>query len=151
MSLLATCYFRSGDISHAYALLSKCIGASQLRLHTPKARFLLAKCCYLLEKFSEAEDALIGRIVTFGSGGANNTNNTNTTINQSNQQSGQIGNTSLLSTTGNILASTPAPNVSTIASSTTGHILDPTNNPDLLAGFGELESFAYELLANVCM
>lgn len=52
--LLATCYYRSGRIRQAHALLSKKAPSSA------QCRFLLAKCCYDLEKFAEAEAAIIG-------------------------------------------------------------------------------------------
>ncbi|XP_077281606.1 cell division cycle protein 27 [Temnothorax americanus] len=52
--LLATCYYRSGRIRQAYALLS------QKAPSTAQCRFLLAKCCYDLEKYAEAEAAIIG-------------------------------------------------------------------------------------------
>jgi len=42
--LLATCYYRSGRIRQAYALLSQKAPISA------QCRFLLAKCCYDLEK-----------------------------------------------------------------------------------------------------
>lgn len=42
--LLATCYYRSGRIRQAYALLS------QKAPNSAQCRFLLAKCCYDLEK-----------------------------------------------------------------------------------------------------
>lgn len=52
--LLATCYYRSGRIRQAHGLLSKkAPGTSQ-------CRFLLAKCCYDLEKYAEAEAAIVG-------------------------------------------------------------------------------------------
>lgn len=52
--LLATCYYRSGRIRQAQALLSK------KSPNSPQCRFLLAKCCYDLEKYAEAEAAIIG-------------------------------------------------------------------------------------------
>ncbi|KOX68019.1 Cell division cycle protein 27 like protein [Melipona quadrifasciata] len=52
--LLATCYYRSGRIRQAYALLSK------KAPNSAQCRFLLAKCCYDLEKYAEAEAAIIG-------------------------------------------------------------------------------------------
>ncbi|XP_015587728.1 cell division cycle protein 27 homolog isoform X2 [Cephus cinctus] len=52
--LLATCYYRSGRIRQAHALLSKKAPSSS------QCRFLLAKCCYDLEKYAEAEAAIIG-------------------------------------------------------------------------------------------
>lgn len=52
--LLATCYYRSGRIRQAYALLS------QKAPNSAQCRFLLAKCCYDLEKYAEAEAAIIG-------------------------------------------------------------------------------------------
>ncbi|XP_031830400.1 cell division cycle protein 27 isoform X2 [Nomia melanderi] len=52
--LLATCYYRSGQVRQAYALLSKKAPSSA------QCRFLLAKCCYDLEKYAEAEAAIIG-------------------------------------------------------------------------------------------
>lgn len=42
--LLATCYYRSGRIRQAYALLT------QKARNSAQCRFLLAKCCYDLEK-----------------------------------------------------------------------------------------------------
>ena len=42
--LLATCYFRNGQLHQAYDILRK--HESKL----PKNRFLLAKCCMKLEK-----------------------------------------------------------------------------------------------------
>lgn len=42
--LLATCYYRSGRVRQAYALLSQKAPSSA------QCRFLLAKCCYDLEK-----------------------------------------------------------------------------------------------------
>ncbi|KAH0954146.1 hypothetical protein HN011_012141 [Eciton burchellii] len=52
--LLATCYYRSGRIRQAYALLSQKAPISA------QCRFLLAKCCYDLEKYAETEAAIIG-------------------------------------------------------------------------------------------
>ncbi|KYN01396.1 Cell division cycle protein 27 like protein [Cyphomyrmex costatus] len=52
--LLATCYYRSGRVRQAYALLSQKAPSSA------QCRFLLAKCCYDLEKYAEAEAAIIG-------------------------------------------------------------------------------------------
>ncbi|XP_014206704.1 cell division cycle protein 27 homolog isoform X2 [Copidosoma floridanum] len=52
--LLATCYYRSGKVRQAQGLLSK------RSLSSPQCRFLLAKCCYDLEKYAEAEAAIIG-------------------------------------------------------------------------------------------
>ncbi|XP_033221326.1 cell division cycle protein 27 homolog isoform X2 [Belonocnema kinseyi] len=52
--LLATCYYRSGKVRQAHALLSKKTPTS------PQCRFLLAKCCYDLEKYADAEAAIIG-------------------------------------------------------------------------------------------
>jgi anaphase-promoting complex subunit 3 len=52
--LLSTCYYRSGRIRQAEALLSK------RSLSSPQCRFLLAKCCYDLEKYAEAEAAIVG-------------------------------------------------------------------------------------------
>ncbi|CAK9823846.1 Cell division cycle protein 27 homolog [Anthophora retusa] len=52
--LLATCYYRSGRVKQAYALLSK------KAPNSAQCRFLLAKCCYDLEKYAEAEAAIIG-------------------------------------------------------------------------------------------
>ncbi|XP_012055231.1 PREDICTED: cell division cycle protein 27 homolog [Atta cephalotes] len=52
--LLATCYYRSGRVRQAYALLS------QKAPNSAQCRFLLAKCCYDLEKYAEAEAAIIG-------------------------------------------------------------------------------------------
>ncbi|XP_051171855.1 cell division cycle protein 27 homolog [Leptopilina boulardi] len=52
--LLATCYYRAGKVRQAHALLSKKTPTS------PQCRFLLAKCCYELEKYADAEAAIIG-------------------------------------------------------------------------------------------
>ncbi|XP_046434803.1 cell division cycle protein 27 homolog [Neodiprion pinetum] len=52
--LLATCYYRSGRVRQAHALLTKKAPSSS------QCRFLLAKCCYDLEKYAEAEAAIIG-------------------------------------------------------------------------------------------
>ncbi|XP_032689965.1 cell division cycle protein 27 homolog [Odontomachus brunneus] len=52
--LLATCYYRSGRVRQAYALLS------QKARNSAQCRFLLAKCCYDLEKYAEAEATIIG-------------------------------------------------------------------------------------------
>ncbi|XP_011338438.1 cell division cycle protein 27 homolog isoform X2 [Ooceraea biroi] len=52
--LLATCYYRSGRVRQAYALLSQKAPISA------QCRFLLARCCYDLEKYAEAEAAIIG-------------------------------------------------------------------------------------------
>ena len=52
--LLATCYYRSGRVRQAQALLSK------RSLSSPQCRFLLAKCCYDLEKYAQAEAAIVG-------------------------------------------------------------------------------------------
>lgn len=52
--LLATCYYRSGRVRQAQALLMN------RSLSSPQCRFLLAKCCYDLEKFAEAEAAIQG-------------------------------------------------------------------------------------------
>lgn len=52
--LLATCYYRAGRIRQAYGLLTKKSPS------TPQCRFLLAKCCYDLEKWAEAEAAIVG-------------------------------------------------------------------------------------------
>ncbi|KAH0549397.1 cell division cycle protein 27 homolog isoform X1 [Cotesia glomerata] len=52
--LLATCYYRAGRVRQAYGLLTKKSPS------TPQCRFLLAKCCYDLEKWAEAEAAIVG-------------------------------------------------------------------------------------------
>ncbi|XP_012284910.1 cell division cycle protein 27 homolog [Orussus abietinus] len=52
--LLATCYYRSGRVRQAHALLSKKSPSSS------QCRFLLAKCSYDLEKYAEAEAAVTG-------------------------------------------------------------------------------------------
>eukprot|EP00730_Choanoeca_flexa_P000915 TRINITY_DN10397_c0_g1_i4.p1 TRINITY_DN10397_c0_g1~~TRINITY_DN10397_c0_g1_i4.p1 ORF type:complete len:866 (+),score=196.81 TRINITY_DN10397_c0_g1_i4:3-2600(+) len=52
--LLGQCYFRSGQISRAYAVLKACT--------LPKARYLFALCCYKLEKYCDGELALNGEL-----------------------------------------------------------------------------------------
>ncbi|XP_015119214.1 cell division cycle protein 27 homolog [Diachasma alloeum] len=52
--LLATCYYRSGRVRQAHGLLSKKAPSSS------QCRFLLAKCCFDLEKYAEAEAAILG-------------------------------------------------------------------------------------------
>lgn len=52
--LLATCYYRSGKVRQAQGLLSK------KSLSSSQCKFLLAKCCYDLEKYAEAEAAING-------------------------------------------------------------------------------------------
>ncbi|KAK0180246.1 hypothetical protein PV327_005911 [Microctonus hyperodae] len=52
--LLATCYYRAGRVRQAHGLLSKKSPSSS------QCRFLLAKCCYDLEKYAEAEAAIVG-------------------------------------------------------------------------------------------
>ncbi len=56
MYLLATCYYRSGKANAAYSILSS------IDCKTSQCQILLARCCLDLKKFSEAEEALIGRI-----------------------------------------------------------------------------------------
>ncbi|XP_034937332.1 cell division cycle protein 27 homolog [Chelonus insularis] len=51
--LLATCYYRAGRVRQAHGLLSKKAPSSS------QCRFLLAKCCYDLEKYAEAEAAIV--------------------------------------------------------------------------------------------
>ncbi|RLN69194.1 hypothetical protein BBJ28_00015222, partial [Nothophytophthora sp. Chile5] len=50
--LLATCYYRSGQVTRAMAVLS---GAKR-----PENRYLLATCCFQQGKLTEAENALLG-------------------------------------------------------------------------------------------
>lgn len=52
--LLATCYYRSGRVRQAHGLLSKKASTSS------QCRFLLAKCCFDLEKYSGAEAVIVG-------------------------------------------------------------------------------------------
>ncbi|CAH1998934.1 unnamed protein product [Acanthoscelides obtectus] len=52
--LLATAYFRSGLKDHAYFILKDRTGTS------PKCRYLFGICAYELEKYAEAEAALLG-------------------------------------------------------------------------------------------
>lgn len=53
LHLLATCHYRAGNTASAYTLL-------QMRgCCTPQARYLLARCCLDLRKFTEAELALL--------------------------------------------------------------------------------------------
>lgn len=50
--LLATCYYRSGDVHQAYWLLK-----SQGTI-SPQSKYLLSKCAYDLKKYQDAETAL---------------------------------------------------------------------------------------------
>ncbi|OXU22808.1 hypothetical protein TSAR_004612 [Trichomalopsis sarcophagae] len=52
--LLATSYYRAGKVRQAQALLSK------RSLTSPQCKFLLAKCCYDLGMYAEAEAAIVG-------------------------------------------------------------------------------------------
>ena len=52
--LFALAAYHSNEVNHAYYLLQGC---KQL----PEARYLLAKCCFALTKWEEAEDALAPR------------------------------------------------------------------------------------------
>ncbi|XP_064474918.1 cell division cycle protein 27 homolog isoform X2 [Ornithodoros turicata] len=56
LHLLATCHYRAGNPSSAYSLLQR------QGVHTPQARYLLARCCLDLRKFAEAELALLSGI-----------------------------------------------------------------------------------------
>ncbi|XP_060584098.1 cell division cycle protein 27 homolog [Ruditapes philippinarum] len=56
--LLATCYFRSGKQRQTYALLQK------RGYNSPELKYLYAKCCMHVEKFSDAEFVLAGNILT---------------------------------------------------------------------------------------
>jgi len=55
--LLATCYYRQGRLDQTHHLLTK------EGVTTPSAKFLLAKVCSDLKKFSEAESVLRGPLV----------------------------------------------------------------------------------------
>lgn len=52
--LLATCYYRAGRIGAAYSILKR------KGCHSPQCRFLYARCCVDLKKFSEAEFSITG-------------------------------------------------------------------------------------------
>ncbi|XP_033114758.1 cell division cycle protein 27 homolog isoform X2 [Anneissia japonica] len=56
--LLATCYFRSGKPNRAYALLT------DKGCRTPQCKYLLARCCLQLKKYSEGETILAGSVLT---------------------------------------------------------------------------------------
>ncbi|GFY62860.1 cell division cycle protein 27 homolog [Trichonephila inaurata madagascariensis] len=52
--LLATCYYRAGRIGAAYSVLKR------KGCHSSQCRFLYARCCVDLKKFSEAEFSITG-------------------------------------------------------------------------------------------
>ncbi|XP_042895804.1 cell division cycle protein 27 homolog isoform X2 [Parasteatoda tepidariorum] len=52
--LLATCYYRAGRTGAAYSVLKR------KGCHSPQCRFLFARCCVDLKKFSEGEFAIAG-------------------------------------------------------------------------------------------
>ncbi|GFT11332.1 cell division cycle protein 27 homolog [Trichonephila clavipes] len=52
--LLATCYYRAGRIGAAYSVLKR------KGCHNSQCRFLYARCCVDLKKFSEAEFSITG-------------------------------------------------------------------------------------------
>ncbi|XP_054717235.1 cell division cycle protein 27 homolog [Uloborus diversus] len=57
LHLLATCYYRAGRTAAAYSLLKR------KGCRSPQCRFLFAKCCFDLKKFSEAEFSITGNAV----------------------------------------------------------------------------------------
>ncbi|KAK4876513.1 hypothetical protein RN001_009019 [Aquatica leii] len=52
--ILATAYYRSGKIDHAYHVLKNRLESSR------QCRYLLGNCAYEMQKYSEAEEALLG-------------------------------------------------------------------------------------------
>ena len=60
LHLLATCYYRSGQVHQAYDILSKNDSS------TAENRFLLAKCCVDLEKTHEAELSIVQDVLDPG-------------------------------------------------------------------------------------
>jgi len=78
--LLALSHFRSGPRSlRAYHLLK------ERHLRTPKAKYLLAKCCLDLSKYSEAESVLTSDFFSNSSSRtSNSTNLTNSAQGQTN-------------------------------------------------------------------
>ncbi len=80
MYLLALSHFRSGPRSlRAYHLLK------ERHLRTPKAKYLLAKCCLDLSKYSEAESVLTSDFFSNSSSRtSNSTNLTNSAQGQTN-------------------------------------------------------------------
>jgi len=58
LHLLATCYYRSGQINQAYMLLEKS------SCQTSQCKYLMARCCVDIKKFAEAEKLLAGTILT---------------------------------------------------------------------------------------
>ncbi|KAK4876511.1 hypothetical protein RN001_009017 [Aquatica leii] len=59
--ILATAYYRSGKIDHAYHVLKDRPESS------PQCRYLLGNCAYEMQKYSEAEEALLENRVTSSS------------------------------------------------------------------------------------
>ncbi|CAG0919731.1 unnamed protein product [Notodromas monacha] len=51
---LATCYYKAGDTLQAYDVLSKC------PVSKPASKYLLARCCWKINRLQEAEAALVG-------------------------------------------------------------------------------------------
>jgi hypothetical protein len=51
--LLAVCHYRSGKAQKALSVLD------DVKLHTPCTKYLTAKCCYDLEQYGRAEEALL--------------------------------------------------------------------------------------------
>ncbi|XP_062587206.1 cell division cycle protein 27 homolog, partial [Saccostrea cucullata] len=54
--LLATCYYRAGQLMQTYGLLQK------QGCPTPQCKYLMARCCMDVGKLSEAEEVLTGNI-----------------------------------------------------------------------------------------
>ncbi|KAF5269999.1 hypothetical protein FQR65_LT05798 [Abscondita terminalis] len=59
--MLATAYYRSGKVDHAYHVLKDRPESSA------QCRYLLGNCAYEMQKYSEAETALLGGDVSFSS------------------------------------------------------------------------------------
>ncbi|KAK4876512.1 hypothetical protein RN001_009018 [Aquatica leii] len=59
--ILATAYYRSGKIDHTYHVLKNRPESS------PQCRYLLGNCAYEMQKYSEAEEALLGNSLSSSS------------------------------------------------------------------------------------
>ena len=59
--LLSESYLRHDQPLRAYSAIRLHLGASPLWEADPELRFLLAKACFLLRKYDEAEEALLVR------------------------------------------------------------------------------------------
>lgn len=114
--LLATCYYRSGNKKSAHWILTQ---APQFR--TPQCRLLLARCCYDLGKFYEAENVL------FPTSSSLTSSFSTTTYNTTNNNTTTITTTTTTTTTSSSSSSSNTTNAPNGANNLQQHLESPTS------------------------